>query len=384
MQHYSSKYWITLSLSPLFFATLTCCGGILAYEYALSLLYSYAALLTVYSVLFFFKKNNLLLIAVVSTLSFFGGYSRYKQVLSSHITTYKQLPTKPFDACGHIIESEIKRDSRFPSTLSIALSSINRGKKRVPYNAHIVIHLMKAPPLCVGDSISIRGISHKPLRSLSFQRYLYKEGLTTSLYMPSLIYTLHKRPQYSLARWQSAYKQRLTTRLSKTLSPLCYTLFCTLFLGMKQPQNKHYKQLQKYCSYWGIMHFLSRSGLHAVLIMGIVGQILRLLPVPFLGKELISALCMLIYHSLSWPSIAFTRALTTLLLYKLFTLQRNTYKTLHILSLTTLGVLLVNPLQLFALDFQLSFGLTWTLAWFNEVRLLAKRFPLVTPSRSLD
>ena len=369
-----ANQWVPLSVSPLFFATVACCAGIVARHYAVSIVFSGAGILGLCAVLLFLcKKSTKMLIAGISIVAFFGAYLRYDRVLTDHLNTYKQLPRQSFDAYAQVIDLEVKRGSRFTSKITVALSSCIKNGIQVPSNAHLVINLIQAPALCVGDSILIHRISHKPLTSRSFEQYLHKEGLTTSLYLPRLSYTLHKRPLYSLTRWRYNCRNRLAKRLSVALSPPCYTLFCTLFLGMKQSHSSYYKKLQTYCSYWGIMHYLSRSGLHALIVTGVLAWFLRFIPLHFFLKEGILVLGILLYHSLTWPSIAFVRALSTLLLYKLFTIGGSSYKTLQILSLITGGVLLINPLQLFSLDFQLSFGLTWTLAWFNEVRLVAKR-----------
>ena len=178
----------------------------------------------------------------------------------------------------------------------------------------------------------VHGICHKPSRNNLLKRSFLKEGITASLYMPHLTYTLLNRPLYSYARWRSDYRNRITARLAQTLSPRSYTLFCALFLGMKQSQNKEYKELHAYCAYWGILHYLSRSGLHALLITGVLSSFLRYVPLHFFLKELLMAFCIIIYHSLTWPSIPFTRAFITFLLYKLFAFRRISYKALHILS----------------------------------------------------
>ncbi|MBA2307472.1 ComEC/Rec2 family competence protein [Candidatus Dependentiae bacterium] len=373
MKNYVTRNWTPLSLSPLFFATAFCGAGILSCQGSLSPVYTTLGIFCFCILILFFKKHNRGLIIGISIGAFVSGFVRYDRLVVSYLRTYEQLPNKPFDVYAKVIDLEIKRGNRFASTLTVAVSSLIQEGIIIPSNARLVINLIQAPPLYVGDTIALQGISHKPLRSTSFQRYLQKEGLTTSLYLPCLRYTLHKRPRFSIARGLHTYRSHITQKSSLALSPSCYTLFSTLFLGMKQSHTKSYKELQKHCCYWGILHYLSRSGLHALLITYVLATFLRLFPLPFFLKETILVLCMVIYYCLTWPSIAFTRAFITLLLYKMFTMGGTSYKTLHILSLITLVTLLVNPFQLFSLDFQLSFGLTWTLAWFNEVKLVAKR-----------
>ena len=116
-----------------------------------------------------------------------------------------------------------------------------------------------------------------------------------------------------------------------------------------------------------------------MLLAGCWHYLLRFFPLHFFLKQLILLLLVLLYHLFTFPSISFLRALITYILYKICVFQNLSYNPLHILSLTTFGVLLVNPFQLFFLDFQLSFGLTFALAWFNEVRLRRQRLAQLEP-----
>ena len=77
----------------------------------------------------------------------------------------------------------------------------------------------------------------------------------------------------------------------------------------------------------------------------------------------------ILYFILSWPSISFIRAFLIFLFTKYCNLHRHPTHFMHILLLTCCIVLLINPLQLFFLDFQLSFFLTfghWAPSWFHD------------------
>ncbi len=63
----------------------------------------------------------------------------------------------------------------------------------------------------------------------------------------------------------------------------------------------------------------------------------------------------------------YARALYTFILYKICILHKRPSHLVYLLSLVCFFVLLDNPMQLFFLDFQLSFTLTFALAWFNQI-----------------
>ena len=132
-------------------------------------------------------------------------------------------------------------------------------------------------------------------------------------------------------------------------------------MGDKTQSNK------EIFKWWGLSHYLARSGLHLVIIASIWFILLSIFKVPYLLKNLISAVFIISYHLLTWPSIPFIRSIIVFILYKLcifFDLQINS---LHLLNLTCFIILLFNPFQLFFLDFQLSFGLTYALIWISSI-----------------
>ncbi|MBA3752021.1 ComEC/Rec2 family competence protein [Candidatus Dependentiae bacterium] len=373
LKNHFTDHFISLSLSPVFFATVACCAGILSCHYNMSLLFISVTFLCIYQFLFFLKKTDIHLIAVLCGVAYGGAYYRYESLVSHNKASYEVLPKKPFNACARVIDLETCTKAKFKTILTVALTSLEKEDTHIPFTENLRINVIDTPELLVDDIITLRALTYKPPKNSSFRQYLFKEGILASLYCVKLNYTLHKRPRYSFGRWRAYLRDRITKRLSYSLSPASYSLFCALFLGKKLSDSGFYKELRAYCTYWGIVHYLARSGLHVVLIASTLSIFLRLIPVHFFLKEALLLLFILIYHGLTWPSVSFNRALITLILYKIYTLQSLDFKTLHILSITTLIILFINPLQLFFLDFQLSFGLTGALAWFNEVKLVSAR-----------
>src|SRR3990167_3930800 len=128
---------------------------------------------------------------------------------------------------------------------------------------------------------------------------------------------------------------------------------------------------------WGLSHVLARSGLHLVIFVFIWRWLLNFLPLSFYRKNLLLLFISLVYALCSWPSVSFIRAWYALIFYFFCALfLRRPSHTLHIISLVYCIILFLNPLQLFFLDFQLSFLLTYALTWMGELSLLAKRKPL--------
>ena len=352
--------FILIPLHPLFWCTLALTTGIL-WSCSEMLLIAAGIPLTLICVSIIAKKPRL---AVAIGLSFLLGACRSFLCCKHFKTTSELLTRAPFQAVGTVFSVE-SQGGRFATALVVSLHSIVQEGKKISCKAKIKISLLKEPPVQVGDVLLIERLVCTPSDKA---KALFKDGLSCSLYLPFLQSILLSRPPISFTRWRSKKRKQIVQALSKKLSPLSFAFMSAMMLGSK-PEGELYKTIVKHCSYWGIVHYLARSGIHVVLTVSCWELVLRFIPLHFFIKQLILIFLILILHLFTWPSISFMRAVTTFMLSKGCTLSSLAFQPIHILSLTTFLTLVVYPLYLFSLDFQLSFGLTFVLAWLYEVRL---------------
>ena len=130
-----------------------------------------------------------------------------------------------------------------------------------------------------------------------------------------------------------------------------------------------YEQFQ----WWGISHYLARSGLHLVMFVFILHMLFMFIPIPFLLRQLVVTCCIATYMLFSWSSVSFIRSLLMIFCYLLCSMFRMQQHGLHTISLACCIILLYNPTFLFALDFQLSFGLTLALILLHQVNYIKKQ-----------
>ncbi|HSW73575.1 MAG TPA: ComEC/Rec2 family competence protein, partial [Candidatus Limnocylindria bacterium] len=157
-------------------------------------------------------------------------------------------------------------------------------------------------------------------------------------------------------------------QLQKKLSRPTAHLFSSIFLGNKYARKKDIEPLKEHFTTWGVTHYLARSGLHMVIFTITWHTLLTFIPLAFALKEALLIALVIIYALLSWTTISFTRALLLFLIHRLCSLLRLQTDLLYLLTLVALAILFDNPLQLFFLDFQLSFGLTFALAYFGQLQ----------------
>lgn len=221
----------------------------------------------------------------------------------------------------------------------------------------------------VGDKVKFKHIKIPVKKSVqardgkpSYDDYLAKQHVACSLFLTNNQQcSLLSRPVLSFARWKYNLRHRIFSTIQSKLSPRACSYFGLIFLGKKPAES--ITALRTKFNYWGLAHYLARSGLHIVLFIVIWTFFLTLVPMHIRFKNIILLVICLLYDILSWTSISFARAFYVFLFMKTGSLCSQQSNFLHLLTLVCFSILLFNPLQLFFLDFQLSFLLTFTLSF---------------------
>jgi competence protein ComEC len=224
----------------------------------------------------------------------------------------------------------------------------------------------------VGDTVKIHSLFFRDITNNDYKKYLIKESLGGYIYT-NQPFTLIYRPKYSIIKFIKETRNCIYLRLKNKIPQKTFILFSSIFFGNKVIDEKSFEPIKENFKKWGIIHYLARPGLHLVIFIILFSFLMSYLPIHYSIKEILMILIVIIYTALSWPSISFIRALVVFIFYKftkIFDLQPNP---LYHLIITCLIILLYNPFQLFFLDFQLSFSLTFALLLLNTYKILEKQ-----------
>jgi len=233
-------------------------------------------------------------------------------------------------------------------------------------NVNLFLYCRSKPSFDVADFIEITQLHYKKPHG-SYALYLLKEGIVASLFTQQLQSSLIHHPPQSFSRVLYHYRQQMIEHFKNHMSASTFALFAAIFCGNKVLVKKELENYKTEFQIWGISHYLARSGLHMVIITMLLISLMSLLPLHITYKRSFIIAISIGYHLLSWPSISFLRSLYTVILYYLCNILYVPIYALHLFCVVCLLVLLVNPAQVLFLDFQLSFGLTFALAWFNQI-----------------
>ncbi len=237
---------------------------------------------------------------------------------------------------------------------------------------NVQLYLTHQPRCNVGDSIEVQKIRFSKPKNESFARYLIKQGITATTLVEAWQMQVITKPAWSFQRAVWQMRERVYEQIRDKMSRADFALFSSLFLGNKSAVKRSLEQTRRQFNCWGIAHYLARSGLHLLIFITLITFLLSYIPLPWWLKQSVIVFLVTGYALLSWPSTSFARALIVALLYKCSQLINLATHALHLVLLACLFILLFNPIQLFFLDFQLSFGLTCALAWLNHVQAQRK------------
>lgn len=328
------------------------------------------------------KSKKAIIFALILIISFVAGAIRHLQITNHFENLRTQVDGKVMDLVGRVIEIQHRPSRRHSKLITVSIEFIKEPNKREWRQLPMTIQLYTSRklPISYYDRLLISGIKFKIPKHNSYFYYLMKEGIIATLFPKMEQIQVIIEPENStiycwLRKW-SEFRDDIRYRIRKKCSSQTFSLFSTLFLGNRQVPKKFLSEQKEKCKWWGISHHLARSGLHLVIFIAVLAVVLNMIPLSFFIKQFVLLTIILVYASLSWPSISFWRALLTFLLYKLCAILDLPIQFLHLVLLVTLLVLIYNPLQLFFLDFQLSFGLTLALAWLNYANIQRKNLHL--------
>lgn len=294
------------------------------------------------------------------------GVYRIRQQHTYHLHMTNHLSESTGQLYGTIVDIQESSTDKWPYRVTIDVDAFMAQDRYTPCATRIWIYTKYVYGLQIADRCLWNSIQFKTKNDTAFNQYLIKEGVCASLFVPKLSYTRISRQTVSVKKKLFYTRKHLYNSLKKRMSPGLFALYAKIFLGSKS-DTQFTQSIKEHFKLWGLSHQLARSGLHMTLCAGLWFFLVRLIPLPFTYKQLLLLLLSCIYFLLTWSSIPFNRAFLTFIVQKIGILLSLSADFLHILTLICLGTLLVNPIQLFFLDFQLSFGLTYAIAFLNRI-----------------
>ncbi|KKR97349.1 MAG: hypothetical protein UU47_C0001G0122 [candidate division TM6 bacterium GW2011_GWE2_41_16] len=361
-----SKHFITIHMQPLFWGLCGLMSAIITLQSsvvaALWLLFGFCGLTRVTPI-----SQNMRIIILASML--LGGI-RYQTQLFTFDTFYQQNTEQKNMSIGlledvsivHAIDDAVKT----PYTLKLLVYA---PKQKMRLFVTVPLHYPYTH-LRGGMCIELPPHTYKKSNNKAFNRYLMKTFTQASVFLfkiPKRMYCSDLSRANKMYQWILNKKEHLFCSIQKNFSKPTAYLISLIFLGKTPFAHAQNRDIRENFGYWGLLHMIARSGLHLVIFFSVLGFLLAFFGLSPKTKLSFTLILTYGYALFSWLSLSFIRAVLSATLTAYAQIRGHITRPIDILTLTTYIFLIANPVALFFLDFQLSFGLTAILCWLSEL-----------------
>ena len=228
----------------------------------------------------------------------------------------------------------------------------------------------EASALLPGDKICFNGKIQRPHNfneesTFDYARYVTMQGVAGTVYLPCTQWYKVEISKTSFRNRMLRLRERLVQKYMKTsFKGDILGVLAAITLGDKHNLSS---ELQSEYTDAGAAHILAISGMHVGIIYGmLVWGLRRLIRRHNLRwlRELIAMVVLWIFALLVGAPASIVRAVTMCSIYILARWATNEEtSSLHVLDLTALLMLLIRPLYLFEVGFQLSFMAMTAILW---------------------
>ncbi|MBS1986472.1 ComEC/Rec2 family competence protein [Candidatus Dependentiae bacterium] len=313
-------------------------------------------------------SQNMTPITFGCLLFFVAGMTRFSYEKTAYDALFSRSPSDRYFCTGRVCDITTYHHPYFKKRITITTDTISCvTDQSFSFKKKTVIYLYTpAHVTCsIDDEVSVDAIALKKPKTNADLIRTMRSGVIALIFAQNNTYSIKKTTHQSLNRYLFDLRARTLRAVCAKIDSSLQPLYTALFLG-----NKHDIPMSGYITHnfslWGISHHLARSGLHLIIAGWLLVLFLQRLPILERSRYLLLAVLGCSYYLLSWSSISFDRACFSFILYKIGNWGRTPLDPMHAISLVMLSFLCISPAYLLCLDFQLSFGLTYALAWFNH------------------
>lgn len=274
--------------------------------------------------------------------------------LCGQIACHPALPAEGSYVISGVVCDEIMDGER--DQHKTALCSVTLDGKSFPTGAYWTWYGEKPEALQPGSRVTMTAKVYHPSgmqnpHGFDFREYLLAQGITIGVYGEDELTIadcgFHLRGQIAKLR------HRLMLRLKEALGEETGSLAAAMLLGIRslaaEEDMEAFRNL-------GIAHVLSVSGYHVAIVAWLLMRLLGKTHLPRFARVSLLAGVLFIYCLLTGSHVPVVRASVLLVTSEMLGLYGRQRQGIHMLSLTAIILLLMNPAQLTSAGFQLTMG----------------------------
>lgn len=317
------------------------------------------------SLIIAWRLHNTLLLrsSLFITCALFGAWHT-QQTSIAHQQLQRLYAQHTLDIIASVDDMTPTKNKRYILFLNVHAFRLHAQQVWQPTNDRISL-CVPINNLAIGDTICVETLI---CQSLNDDESAHNTLTAHSFFAKNIVVIYH--PDWSIKRYIAQKRNYFWLSFEKKLSPQTFRLTSIIFFG-KSINDELQQHIRTDFVQWGVAHYLARSGIHLILMLILINALLSFFLLSIYTRTIITTLIGLFYFCFSWASIPFIRACFALGGYQMCHLLKIPINTLHILHLTLIAGLIIDPLIIVCLDFQLTFALTYALIIILRNRLVA-------------
>ncbi len=301
-----------------------------------------------------------LLLAFISLGSI---YSRnYQTYPRDHISRISYSDRQDPVVMEGVIVSDVEPRPFFKGKKTVFTLEVKRMKSKWGWKekrGEILVNLFRAENIRYGDYLSLEGKLHRPFNfsedsSFSYRDFLYRKGITyiLSIKKEGRLEVLQRQRGHFLKDLSLRLKNKLSGILRKYLPHKEAGIMQAFLLGDRYDIPKNVYELFKVS---GVAHIIAISGFNIGIVAYVIFLFLKMFPLPRQGQYILTMALLIFYAFLTGGQPPVVRATIMAVVFLTSFLVEREQESINTLSAAALLILLMNPLNLFDVGFQLSF-----------------------------
>jgi len=339
--------------------------GIIGNEY-IQISFGVSALLTA-GLMFlsvFIRQRKLSVVFLLSGITFLGGiYSKdYQTSPPNHIChIFYRYYKDPVVIEGMVI-SDVEKRSFFKKKKTVFTLDVKRLKSKWGWQekqGRILVNIFREEDVNYGDYLVLEGKLHRPFdfskdSQFSYKDYLYHKGITFifSIKKDGYIEALGRNKGNFIKKFSFQIKHKLTDVIRSNLSKGEAGIIQAFLLGDRYDIPKNVYELFRLS---GVAHIIAISGFNIGIVAQVIFLILKMLSIPRKGQYVLTMAFLIFYAFLTGGQPPVVRATIMAVIFLTSFLIEREPEPVNTLSAAALVLLVMNPLNLFDVGFQLSF-----------------------------
>ena len=351
---------------PLLWVTICFGGGILLGAYVpvpVWAAYGLAMVCVILS-LFSFHKTRSFLAFIFIAFVFLGAvhFRTYQILPAGHISTMAKFYYGAPVLLEGVVVSDVEQRRRGNMRKTTFRLEVKRIKGKGGWQkgqGEVLVNLFRGENIFYGDYLAMEGKLHKPFNfssesKFSYRDYLERKGIKfiLSVKKQGRVEVLAKTRGNPFHRYVIRFKHRLNAILADYFTGAEKGIMEGFLLGDRYNIPQHINDLFQMA---GVVHILAISGFNVGIVAYVIFLFLKMFPLGRRWHYILTILILIVYAVLTGGQPPVVRATIMAVVFLAgFILEREP-ESVNTLACAALFILLVNPVNLFDVGFQLSF-----------------------------